>query len=74
MLGVTFAKSGLHISYDPNLSAPSRPYPTTVGVSPCRRKPAPSSAMILRTASATEPLYASGLVCIRVLTTSIGVV
>ena len=65
--------SGFVISYTPNLSAPSMPYPTRVGPRPATRADAPSSLSIDAAAGNTER-YLSGFDCMRVLTTSMGVV
>jgi hypothetical protein len=64
---------GFVTSYTPNLSAPSMPYPTRVGPIPATSADAPSSLTIDAAAGRTER-YLSGFDCIRVLTTSMGVV
>eukprot|EP00618_Florenciella_parvula_P014249 CAMPEP_0119467592 /NCGR_PEP_ID=MMETSP1344-20130328/1711_1 /TAXON_ID=236787 /ORGANISM="Florenciella parvula, Strain CCMP2471" /LENGTH=242 /DNA_ID=CAMNT_0007499971 /DNA_START=682 /DNA_END=1407 /DNA_ORIENTATION=- len=69
----SIASTGLSTSYVPNLSAPSTPYPNTVGPRPFSRNGIPSFSMMHWYAFVIEPSYFSGAVCIRVLITSIGV-
>mmetsp|Transcript_8896 Transcript_8896/g.19979 ORF Transcript_8896/g.19979 Transcript_8896/m.19979 type:complete len:222 (-) Transcript_8896:265-930(-) len=65
---------GLRLSYTPNFKAPSIPYPITVGPSPTLSADGPSSWMIFNAASGGEIFARAASLCIRVLTTSIGVV
>mmetsp|Transcript_32574 Transcript_32574/g.68389 ORF Transcript_32574/g.68389 Transcript_32574/m.68389 type:complete len:265 (+) Transcript_32574:464-1258(+) len=65
---------GLRDSYTPNFTAPSIPYPITVGPSPVESALGPSSSIIFRAAPGGDKFANAESDCIFVLTTSIGVV